>query len=48
LHYQAAPDGSFILYSVGWNETDDDGQVFLTKSGSVDLDNGDWAWRYRD
>jgi len=25
---------------------DDDAEVRLTKGGSVDLDNGDWVWRY--
>jgi hypothetical protein len=35
LHYRRMDDGKFLLYSVGWNETDDDG-----KPGSDD----DWAW----
>jgi hypothetical protein len=48
LHYQSTGDGNFILYSVGWNERDDDGRVCLTKGGSVDLDDGDWVWRYPD
>jgi hypothetical protein len=48
LHYRPTDDGQFILYSVGWNEKDDGGIVSLTKSGSVDLDNGDWVWRYPD
>lgn len=46
LHYRRMEDGQFILYSVGWNETDDGGQVVLTKSGSVDREKGDWVWRY--
>ena len=37
--------GRFILYSVGWNETDDGGQVVLKKGGvSVDIEKGDWVW----
>ena len=32
LHYRLSDDGQFILYSVGWNETDD--------GGTVDLENG--------
>jgi len=48
LHYRTTEDGQFILYSVGWNEKDDGGIVALTKGGSVDLDNGDWVWRYAD
>ena len=35
LHYRRAADGKFLLYSVGWNETDDGG-----KPGSQD----DWIW----
>ncbi|MGO9202920.1 MAG: hypothetical protein ACLQM8_20560 [Limisphaerales bacterium] len=58
LHYRPTDGGRFILYSVGWNETDDGGTVSLakggsvdpdaplTKSGPVDLDNGDWVWQY--
>lgn len=46
LKYRRTDDGSFILYSVGWNETDDGGSPALTKSGSADLQNGDWVWRY--
>jgi hypothetical protein len=46
LHYRRAPDGQFVLYSVGWNETDDGGVVGLTKNGNVDTSTGDWVWRY--
>ncbi len=46
LHYRRTEDGQFILYSVGWNQTDDGGQVVLTKNGSVDRENGDWVWQY--
>ena len=46
LHYRLRPDGQFILYSVGWNETDDGGQIVLTKKGAVDRDQGDWVWQY--
>ena len=46
LHYRRTNDGQFVLYSVGWNETDDGGQVAFTKSGSVDRENGDWVWQY--
>ena len=27
LHYRRTDDGQFVLYSVGWNETDDGGVV---------------------
>jgi hypothetical protein len=54
LHYRRDPPsqssgaagGQFVLYSVGWNETDDGGTFGLTKNGAVDPDTGDWVWRY--
>ncbi len=46
LHYRRTEAGQFVLYSVGWNETDDGGQVAFTKSGSVDREKGDWVWQY--
>jgi hypothetical protein len=46
LHYRRTDDGKFLLYSVGWNETDDGGQVALKKDGSGDREQGDWVWQY--
>ena len=48
LHYRRMNDGQFILYSVGWNETDDGGVVIFKKdsAGYVDMNQGDWVWRY--
>ena len=54
LHYRRDPpspgsgaaSGQFVLYSVGWNETDDDGRVVLNEYGAVDIGAGDWVWRY--
>jgi hypothetical protein len=46
LHYRRTEDGKFVLYSVGWDEKDDGGKIFLTKSGSVDQKKGDWVWQY--
>ena len=48
LKYRRTGDGSFVLYSVGWNETDDGGTVVMRKGNtpSVDQDKGDWVWRY--
>ena len=46
LHYRRTDDGLFVLYSVGWDEKDDGGKIFFTKSGSVDREKGDWVWRY--
>jgi hypothetical protein len=39
LKYRRTFDGNFLLYSVGWNETDDGG------SYSSSLEAGDWIWR---
>ncbi|HSY74541.1 MAG TPA: hypothetical protein VK810_03645 [Dongiaceae bacterium] len=47
LHYRRTDDRQFILYSVGWNETDDGGVVGIPLGGSSPkLDLGDWVWRY--
>jgi hypothetical protein len=54
LHYRRDPpspgsgaaSGQFVLYSVGWNETDGGGEVGFKKDGSVDISTGDWVWRY--
>ncbi len=46
LYYRRTSDGQFVLYSVGWNETDDGGVVGLKENGSLDRDTGDWVWRY--
>jgi len=40
LIYRATADGKFLLYSVGWNETDDGG-----KSGGTDFTKADWIWK---
>jgi hypothetical protein len=45
LHYRRSFEGKFLLYSVGWNETDDDGQVGLQKNGMFDNSKGDWVWK---
>jgi hypothetical protein len=46
LHYRRTEDGKFVLYSVGWDEKDYGGKIFLTKSGSIDREKGDWVWQY--
>ena len=45
LHYRRQANGTFLLYSVGWNETDAGGQVALKKDGSEDREKGDWVWK---
>jgi hypothetical protein len=48
LRYRKNSDGSYILYSIGWNQADDRGIVVLGKGSSpgVDPNKGDWVWRY--
>ena len=42
LHYRRTEDGKFLLYSVGWNETDDGG----LPGTLADVKKGDWVWPY--
>ena len=46
LQYRRQADGLFVLYSVGWNKTDDGGLVGSNTDGSEDIETGDWVWRY--
>jgi len=48
LHYRRTDDGQFVLYSVGWNETDDGGVIVMVKGSSPGIvsSEGDWVWRY--
>jgi hypothetical protein len=39
LLYRRTGDGKFLLYSIGWNETDDDG------TAGDQMDQGDWVWK---
>jgi hypothetical protein len=48
-HYQLRPDGTYLLYSVGWNQTDEGGTVayktgYDPSSKQIDYDQGDWVW----
>jgi hypothetical protein len=45
-HYRLRPDGTFLLYSVGWNQTDEDGKIVLKKNDpyQIDYEQGDWVW----
>ena len=39
-------DGQCLLYSIGWNETDEGGVLGLTQNGEgFDQKTGDWVWR---
>ena len=47
MKYHRTAGGSFVLYSVGWNDTDDSGVVALSKKGKTPLvGQGDWVWTY--
>jgi len=47
LHYERTADGQFLLYSVGWNESDDSGELaFLASGRGPEKKDGDWVWRY--
>jgi hypothetical protein len=46
LHYRRTEPGQFLLYSVGWNETDDGGVTVKDKNGNLDKTQGDWVWQY--
>jgi hypothetical protein len=41
LHYRRTEDGKFLLYSIGWNETDDGG----VPGTLADVKNDDWVWQ---
>jgi type II secretory pathway pseudopilin PulG len=44
LKYRRTADGQFALYSIGWDETDDDGSPALKRFGSMEPAKGDWVW----
>lgn len=48
LKYRRTQEGQFILYSIGWDGTDDGGKVAAKQSGAMDLqeEKGDWVWQY--
>ncbi len=50
LRCHATADGRFVLYSVGWNGKDDGGIAVKGNSNGngIDIDKGDWVWRYPD
>jgi hypothetical protein len=47
LRYHLKSDGGYVVYSIGWNQADDGGQIVLTtgKTPSVDPTRGDWVWQ---
>jgi hypothetical protein len=48
MRYKLSDDSGYVLYSIGWNETDDGGELAWTEKRGikkVDMDQGDWIWR---
>jgi hypothetical protein len=46
LKYHRTETGQYVLYSVGWNESDDGGVVGVAKKGDdTSRSQGDWVWR---
>jgi hypothetical protein len=48
LKYRQLGKNDYKLYSVGWNETDDGGELSATSTGGIDYENGDWVWPHRE
>ncbi len=48
LCYRRTESGSFLLYSVGWNEADDGGEPAPSSyfPFGISKPTGDWVWRY--
>lgn len=46
LKYRLNEEGAFLMYSVGQDGIDNGGQVVVSKSGFVQLQEGDWVWKY--
>lgn len=52
MKYNRTEEGGFVLYSVGWNQTDDGGRTGLIDTKSPDskpgvkVENGDWVWQF--
>jgi hypothetical protein len=44
--YRLNADGTYVLYSVGWNQTDEGGKIAYDKNQPPrqDYERGDWVW----
>jgi len=45
LIYRRTGKDQFLLYSIGWNETDDGGVPDRTATGNLEISKGDWVWQ---
>lgn len=45
-HYQLRPDGTYLLYSVGWNQIDEGGKIVYQSANPevINYTQGDWVW----
>jgi hypothetical protein len=45
-HYSLRPGGTFLLYSIGWNLSDEGGKIIYEKDNPnrIDSSQGDWGW----
>jgi tetratricopeptide (TPR) repeat protein len=46
LHYRVTDDKQFVLYSLGWSNVDEHGEVRYSHDRFKDLRSGNWLWRY--
>ena len=44
LRYRLTSSGGFLVWSVGWNERDEEGLVGRTPDGGLNIEEGDWVW----
>jgi hypothetical protein len=45
LKYRREGNTHFVLYSVGWNGTDEQGTARLSENGMSDISGQDWVWQ---
>jgi hypothetical protein len=47
LRYKKNMDGTYLIYSIGWNQKDEGGMVALRKGSTprADPNRGDWVWQ---
>ena len=45
LRYRRLESGTFLLYSVGWDEVDDGGKMLKDQNGFEGRFQGDWVWK---
>lgn len=47
LRYRQTAEGGYLIYSIGWNQKDDGGEIAWSKGKdpSVDASQGDWVWQ---